>query len=456
MLNDDRRVLPPEPVTSIDEYLERGGGSALGKVLTLPPEEIVDVLKRSGLRGRGGAGFPTGLKWEGMLSAEGDRYFVCNGAEGEPATFKDRWLIRRNPYQVLEGVAIGAFTTGAAGAFIAVKRSFVKEIEALSRAMEEMTERDLLGPVPMSISLGPDEYLFGEEKAMMEVIEGKDPMPRMMPPYMHGLFGEPHKPNPTAVNNVETLYNVPLILSWGPDWFRSVGSEKSPGTMLLTLVGDVRRPGIYEIPLGTPLETFLFDIGGGPLEGHELKALVPGSSHPVITPAHFNTPMDFDSLADIGSGLGTGFTAYDDTACMVRVAHTFSRFLHVESCGQCNPCKLHSATITELLGRIDAGEGTDADLERMVESSIRVTEGQRCYLATAESVLVQSILKQFPGEFAAHLGHPCTLPRELPIPKLTDYDEQTAKFSFDERYRFKQPDWTYADESGSSSAASVL
>jgi NADH:ubiquinone oxidoreductase subunit F (NADH-binding) len=423
-----------------------GGCRALAKALSLPRREIVDVVKSSGLRGRGGGGFPTGLKWEGLLQTEGATYLVCNGAEGEPATFKDRLLIRRNPYQLLEGVAIAAYATGAIAAYVAVKEAFEQEARALDKAMAEMGERDLLGAVPMQLHLGPDEYLFGEEKALMEVLEGKEPMPRMMPPYMHGLFGEPYAPNPTVSNNVETLFNVPPIVEWGPEWFRSVGTERSPGTMVLTLVGDVKRPGVYEVPLGTPLRVFLNDIGGGPRDSRELKAVVPGSSHPVITPALFDTPMDFDALSEAGSGLGTGFTAYDDTACMVRVAHTFSNFLYVESCAQCNPCKLHSGDITDRLARLETGQATEEDLERILEGCNKVTDGQRCYLATAESVLVQSLVKQFIGEFAAHIDSGCPLPREIPLPKLIDFDEAIGRFVYDKRYPLKRPDWTYADE----------
>ena len=402
-------------------------------------------MKSSGLRGRGGGGFPTGAKWEGVLEAEETTYLACNAAEGEPATFKDRMLIRHNPYQLLEGFAIAAFATGATAAYVAVKEAFRQEARALDGAMAAMAERDLLGAVPMHLHLGPDEYLFGEEKALMEVLEGKEPMPRMMPPHMHGLFGEPYAPNPTVTNNVETLFNVPPIVEWGPEWFRSVGTERSPGTMVFTLVGDVALPGVYELPLGTPLRTLLYDFGGGSRNSGEIKAVVPGSSHPVITPALFDVPMDFDSLVDAGSGLGTGFTAYDDTACMVRVAHLFSNFLYVESCAQCNPCKLHSGEITNRLARIEAGEGSEEDLEQILESCQMVTDGQRCYLATAESVLVQSIVKQFVGEFSVHLEGGCPLPREIDLPKLSDFDETSGRFTYDDRYRLKRPDWTYAE-----------
>jgi NADH:ubiquinone oxidoreductase subunit F (NADH-binding) len=249
-----------------------------------------------------------------------------------------------------------------------------------------------------------------------------------------------------VANNVESIFNVPQIVLNGPEWFRSVGTERSPGTMVFTLVGDVQRPGIYELPLGTPLRTLIYDYGGGPHPGHEIKVVLPGSSHAVVTPAHFDTPLDYDSMTEIGSGLGTGFAVFDDTACMVRVAQVYLRFLHIESCGQCNPCKLHSASISGILARIDEGHGREDDVEEILRGSRMVTDGQRCYLATATSLLAQSMVRVFVGEFAAHLEHACSLPREIVLPKLVDFDESTGEFTYDLKYRLKRPDWTYADD----------
>jgi NADH:ubiquinone oxidoreductase subunit F (NADH-binding) len=217
--------------------------------------------------------------------------------------------------------------------------------------------------------------------------------------------------------------------------------------MIFTLVGDVQRPGIYELPLGTPLSTLLEDFGGGPLEGRQFKAALSGASNPVMVPDHFDTPMDFDAMAEIGTGLGSGgFIVYDDSACMVKVAHTYSRFLYVESCAQCIPCKLHSEMITGLLQQIDRGEGTEDHVERILRSCRMVTDGQRCYLSTAESLVVQSIVRVFVGELAAHLEVGCPLPRPISLPKLVEFDETTGHFTFDEKYARKRPNWTYADE----------
>jgi NADH:ubiquinone oxidoreductase subunit F (NADH-binding) len=434
--------------STLDEYIAQGGGDALQIALEVPREDIVQMVKRSGLRGRGGAGFPTGVKWESLRTdPQSPKYLCCNGAEGEPGTFKDRFILRTNPYLLLEGMAIGAYASGADAAFIAVKGRFKREIANLERAHAEMLERGMLGGIPIETKYGPDEYLFGEERALLEVIEGREPMPRILPPYMHGLLAGPTHPYPTIVNNVETMSNIPGIVRHGPDWFREEGTEKSPGTMIFTLVGDVQRPGIYELPLGTPLNDLLWEYGGGPLEGRSFKAVLSGASNPVMVPPHFATPMDFDAMADIGTGLGSGgFIVYDDTACMVKVAATYSRFLHVESCAQCIPCKLHSENITNLLQQVDTGQGTEDHLERILRSCRMVTDGQRCYLSTAESLVVQSIVRVFVGEFAAHLEIGCPLPRPIVLPKLTEFDEDTGVFTFDPTYVRKRPNWTYAPE----------
>lgn len=442
------RVLPEKIIESLDEYIERGGGDALEIALSVPPEEIVDMVKRSGLRGRGGAGFPTGVKWASMRAdPSATKYLCCNGAEGEPATFKDRMLMLRNPYQVFEGVAIAAYAAGANAAFVALKRRFHPQVRAMERALKEMREADMLGPIPIALRFGPDEYLFGEERGLLEVIEGRDPMPRILPPYMQGILSDPLHPFPAIVNNVETLSNVPGIVRNGPEWFRELGTERSPGTMIFTMCGDLQRTGIYELPLGISTHSLLYDICGGPLPGREFKALVPGVSNPVLTPAHFDTPMDYDSMAKVGSGLGSAsFTVYDDTACMVKAAAMFSRFLHIESCGQCVPCKTQSNIITQYLYDLDAGKATRGDLDETLVACNKVTDGNRCYVPQAESVLTQSILRIFVGEVEAHLEMGCPFDRELELPKLVDFDEATGHFTYDDHYSHKRSDWTYDDQ----------
>lgn len=438
--------LLPESPLDMDGYLETGGGEGLAAALKLAPDQVIEEVRRSGLRGRGGAGFPTGTKWRTVREDEHPRKFLAvNGAEGEPGTFKDRWLMRLNPYAVLEGTAIAAYAAGAERAFIGVKAGFEAEIDRLGRAMGEMEEAGILGPTPIQVVPGPDEYLFGEEKALLEVIEGDPPLPRIVPPYMEGLFRSPGEPNPTVVNNVETLANVPFILREGADAFRSVGTEGSPGTMIFTISGDVRRPGVYELPLGRSTYDLVFGVAGGPAEGRKVKAVFPGASSTVLSLEQIDTPLDFDAMREVGSGLGSaGFVVYDDSTCIVRATLTYSRFLYIESCGQCPACKHGTGQITDLLERIDRGEGSEEDLETILARALTVTDAQRCALPTGETLIVQSAVQQFWEEFAAHLGRACESDREIPVPKYVDYDPATG-FTLDERYALKQPDWTYAD-----------
>src|SRR5438094_5439367 len=270
---------------SFEEYVAAGGGRGFERALGAWPEAVIEEVARSGLRGRGGAGFPTGEKWRSVRTVgAGPRFAVCNAAEGEPATFKDRTLLRTNPYQVLEGLAIAAHAVGAERAFVGLKEAFVPETEALARALKEMQAADALGSIPIEIVLGPDLYLFGEETGLEEVIEERPPLPRTVRPFIQGLFATPPNDNPTLVNNVETLANVPHILAEGPGWLRANGTDTSPGTMIFTVCGDVQREGVFELPMGTPFRHLVEDRAGGPAEGRSFKAFFPGSSNTVLVP----------------------------------------------------------------------------------------------------------------------------------------------------------------------------
>jgi len=432
-------------VTSFDEYQEAGGGRGLEVASGATPEAVIEEVTKSGLRGRGGAGFPTGEKWSSIrATGTGTRFAVCNGAEGEPATFKDRALMRANPYQIVEGLAIAGYAVGAERCYIGIKEMFTEEIQAISRALEEMRDADALGGRPFELVLGPDLYLFGEETGLEEVIESRPPLPRIARPFMLGLFASPPKDNPTLVNNVETLANVPRILADGPDWLRSNGTETSPGTMVFTVCGDVRREGVFELPLGTPLRSLVEDRAGGPREGGSVKAIFPGASNTVILPEQIDTPLDFDSMRTAGSSLGAGgFAVFDDTACMVRAAHLYSRFLWVESCAQCPACKFGTGEVTRGLDEIEL-QGRAPDLETILARARSSTDGQKCALPTGESLLMQSVVQVFADEFRAHVGTPCPLPRDLPFHKIVDWNPTMNRFEYDESYAGKRPDWTFA------------
>jgi NADH:ubiquinone oxidoreductase subunit F (NADH-binding) len=438
-------LLGDGPIAGLDDYLAIGGGRALPLARSSGPDAVIAELRRSGLRGRGGAGFPTATKWEAIRSDPcPTRYVVCNAAEGEPGTFKDRWLLRSNPYQVLEGLAVAALAVGAARAVVAVKRTFEREIRILRRAITEMHASGMLGAVPVELVAGPDEYLFGEEKALLEVVEGNDPLPRIFPPYRVGLFAHRGSLNPTLVNNAETLANVPLILREGADRFRSLGTEGSPGTMLFTVSGDVVRPGVYELPMGTPLRELLDGVGGGSSRSGALKAVYAGVSARAIPRERFDTPLDFDSMRAIGSGLGSGgFVAYEESTCLVKATLQFARFLWVESCAQCPACKQGARDIVDALQRIERGVGSQADVQTALAKCGTVTGGSRCALPMGMSLTVGSVLGSFDEEVREHLGRSCPRPRPVALPKLVDFDPETRRFTSDPRYRFKRPDWSY-------------
>jgi NADH:ubiquinone oxidoreductase subunit F (NADH-binding) len=442
-------LLPPEPITSLDEYLATDtGGLGLKRATEIGSVATIAEVAASGLRGRGGAGFPTGRKWQGVADQPGTHhYVVVNGAEGEPGTFKDRALMRANPYQLVEGALIAAFAMQATDVFIGLKARFTEEREAVTRAVAEMQEAGICRDCTVNIVAGPDDYLFGEEKAMLEVIEGKEAKPRLLPPYEHGLFAtapqmgwesgprepghpEPHLANPTLVNNVETISNVPHLLARGADWYRSMGTEESPGTLVTTVVGDVVAPDVGEVEMGTPLAAVIDAVGSGLPEGRTVKAVLPGAANPVVTADHLDVPLTYEHFRAIGSGLGAGgYIVCDDTACMVEVARAFSGFLAVESCGQCPPCKLGSEAITTLLAQVEAGEAAEEEVGAINAWLAKVTDGNRCYLAVQEQVLVASIMRAFAAEVVEHLEHErCPRPRPYTVPKLADLRDGHATY----------------------------
>jgi NADH-quinone oxidoreductase subunit F len=460
-LMDTNLLLPSRPTASLDEYVAAGGGRALQAARERGALWVLEQLERSGLRGRGGAGFPTVTKWRSIVEGGpelGVRYVVANGAEGEPGTFKDHALMRANPYQLLEGLAIAATVVDAREAFVAVKASFQPEIQALERALREMAAAGLLGDAPVSLVGGPEEYLFGEETALLEVVEGNEPMPRWLPPYLHGLFattpqegwsaGVPPADdarvigsNPTLVNNVETLANVPLILGRGADWYRTIGTSRTPGPLICTVVGDVQRAGYGEVEPGTTLRVVIDQLGGGPAPGRMVKAVLSGVSNPVIAGDALDTEVSYEGLEGIGAGLGSaGFIVFDDSRSMLSVARMVSQFLYVESCGQCRACKYGTGEITRRLDALAEGRGT-SNIEIIGQRLRDVTNQNRCFLGEEEQRVISSLLRTFPGDFTADSQG--LEPRvSLPVPKIVDLEDGVA--SYDESQQRKQPDWTYA------------
>lgn len=401
------------------------------------------------MRGRGGAGFPTSVKWQGVYESAASRKFICcNAAEGEPGTFKDRYLMRHNPYQTLEGLMVGVEVVGAESAYFCLKQAFRRESELVHRALDEMRT---LSPLADRIEIveGPDEYLFGEEKAMLEVVEGGLPLPRVFPPRIHGLFGGSYggptdeENNPTVVNNVETLAHVTHILRNGAAWFRELGTEDTPGTMVFSVSGDVRTPVVREAPLGTTLRELIFDVAGGPHPGRSVKAVFPGVANSVITEPQLDAPLGFDSMKVAGSALGSGgFIVYDDSACMVKALELFSRFLYVESCNQCPPCKIGSRGISERLESLLSGEGRPGDIDAMWDATTWVENNRRCYLPTSEALVTTSVLSAFRNEFVDHINGVCRRRHDMLLSKMTDYVESEG-FTYDRQYGRKEPDWSY-------------
>ncbi len=460
-------LLPDEPLTSLDDYVDGfEGGQGLLQARELGAGGVIDTLERSGLRGRGGAGFPTGRKWASIRAGGpevGERYVVANGAEGEPGTFKDRMLMRRNPYQVVEGVAVAAAAVEAAGAYIAVKASFEPEIAALERAVTEMADAGLVGDVPITLVTGPDEYLFGEEKGLLEVIEGEDPLPRLFPPYVYGLFTTspqmgwsagidlsadgPAIPssNPTLVNNVETLATVVPILGHGALWYRGMGTAQSPGVVLCTIVGDTARAGVAEVEMGTGLADVIETIGGGVRAGRRVQAVLSGVANGVVPGDRLDAPVSYEGLEAAGGGLGAaGFIVYDDEADMIAVARAVSRFLYVESCGQCPACKFGTGAVTTVLDKVLAGEGSVHDIEVIAARLETVADSNRCYLPVQEQLVVRSILREFTADLDAYIsGRRPPFEGVVEVPKLHDIVRGVAVY--DERQAHKQPDWTYAE-----------
>ena len=467
----EHRILDPEPVTSLDDYVARGGGRGLEVARRLGPIGVIDHVEASGLRGRGGAGFSTGRKWRTVaenLSALVPPTVVVNAAEGEPGTFKDRAILRANPYRVLEGALVAASAIGADRVVLGLKATFTAELGRVRDAIAEVEAAGWTEGVTLAAVEGPSHYLYGEETGLLEVVAGRQPFPRLAPPFRQGIdvvgdvstvaevtMAGPDNATaapPTLVNNVETLANVPEILAEGPDWYREMGTPESPGTIVCTVTGRTRRHGVAEFPMGTPLRQVLDEVGGGTDPGDRVVAVMSGVANPLLPATLLDTPLSYEAMQAAGAGLGSaGFIVFDETTDLVAVAHGVSRFLAVESCGQCTPCKQDGRTIADRLDRLRRSTGDGHDLDVVVDRLGTVTTGARCYLANQHQLVVESILELFPDQVRAHVdGQAEAAEVELITPILDLVDGRAV---LDHAHLDKQPDWGFADvDSGQSPA----
>jgi NADH-quinone oxidoreductase subunit F len=403
----------------IDNYIRNGGYAALEKAInTLKPEEVTDIVIKSGLRGRGGAGFPTGRKWS-FLPKGIDKpvYLIVNADESEPGTFKDRELMEKEPHQVIEGTLIAAYAIKCKTAFIYIRGEFSYAAKQLSRAIEEARAKGFVGKnilgkgidIEIIIHRGGGAYICGEETALLTSLEGGLGYPRVKPPFpaLSGLYG-----SPTIINNVETLANVPHIINRGADWFMSIGTPKSPGTKIFCLSGHVTKPGNYELPMGVPLRELLYDHGGGVKDGKNLKAVIPGgSSVPMLKPDKIDVHMDFESLAEAGTMLGSaGVIVLDETVCIVHAALNMAQFYQHESCGQCTPCRQGTYWMLAILYRMEHGQGTMEDISTLLDICDNIEGNTICPLGDAAIPPVRSTIKQFRDEYEYHVAHKSCLP----------------------------------------------
>lgn len=398
----------------IETYIKNGGYTAFEKAMnTMKPEDVVEEVIKSGLRGRGGAGFPAGRKWS-FLPKNGKKpiYLCVNADESEPGTFKDRELMEKEPHMVIEGALITAYAINCKTAFIYIRGEFAYAARQLEKAIEEARQKGFIGrnilgkgvDIEIIVHRGGGAYICGEETALMTSLEGNQGYPRIKPPFpaISGLYN-----CPTIINNVETLCNVPHIINRGGEWFASIGTPKSTGTKIFCLSGHVNKPGNYELPMGVPLRELIYEYGGGIKDGRNLKAVIPGgSSVPVLTSNRVDVRMDFESLEEAGTMLGSaGVIVMDETVCMVKAALNMTRFYQHESCGQCTPCRQGTYWMLRILERIEQGQGAMEDLDLLLDICSNIDGNTICPLGDAATPPVRSTLQNFREEYEYHITH---------------------------------------------------
>lgn len=395
----------------IRTYIKAGGYEGLKKALKkYSPEEMIQLVKDSGLRGRGGAGFPAGLKWGFIPKEIFPKYLCCNADEGEPGTFKDRILIEKDPHMLIEGMAITSYAIGAAMSFIYIRGEFEYGAKILEDAISEAYDKGFLGKDifgsgfdhEIIVHRGTGAYICGEETALIESLEGKRGQPRLKPPFpaLAGLYGKP-----TVVNNVETLVCVPHIVMRGADWFAKIGPEKSPGPKLFCISGHVKKPGVYEMPMGTPLLQLIEDCTEGTINNRKIKGVIPGGvTAPLIPPDNLDINMDFDTLAAAGSMLGSGAViVMDETTCMVKVITRITEFFHHESCGKCTPCREGLEWVVQILRRMENGEGREGDVKLLEDMCNMIFGNTFCPLGDGAVMSLRGFIKHFIEEFHYHI-----------------------------------------------------
>ncbi len=406
---------------TLDSYLKHQGYEGLKKALTMTPEAIIDVVKASGLRGRGGAGFPTGMKWQFVdKKVNKPRYICCNADESEPGTFKDHLLMERNPHLLIEGCAIGCYAIGSTVAYIYIRGEFLHVQHILERAIADAYKAGHLGKniygsgfdCDVFMHRGAGAYEAGEETALIESLEGKRAQPRIKPPFpaSAGLYN-----CPTAVNNVETLCNVPPIITRGVEWYTSLGPEKNGGPKLFCVSGHVNTPGVFEADMHVTVRQLIYDYAGGIANGRQLKAVIPGgSSVPILLPNQIDVPASFDALQKAGTLLGSaGMIVMDDTTCMVWVAKNLLHFYRHESCGKCTPCREGGDWLFKILDKIERGEGTMKDIDLLLSVSDNIAGKTLCAFGDAAATPVLTTVKQFRAEYEAHVKEGrCTCPAD--------------------------------------------
>ena len=426
LTREQRRVVLDKAWTvdpkNINEVLAAGGYRALEKIFVdrLSPEQVIEEVKRSGLRGRGGAGFPTGMKWEftrkspsgaGRTAAGTDKYIICNADEGEPGTFKDRLILEGDPHKLIEAMAIAAYAIGAGRGYVYIRGEYGLSIERMQKAIDQAREFNLLGQniletgfcFELEIKKGAGAYVCGEETALIESLEGKRGNPRVKPPYpvSHGLWQKP-----TAVNNVETLANIPAIISNGADWFRSIGTDKCPGTKVFTILGHVAYPGLIETDMGTPLREIIFSFGGGIRGGKKFKAaLLGGAAGVFLSEPQLDVKMDFENLKENKAVLGSGAVlVMDEDTSIVDMLFSIAKFFAHESCGQCSPCRIGTQQILQIIYRIRQGKGRPGDPETMLNLAETMFKSSLCPLGQSLVMPVKSALENFKDEFASAIS----------------------------------------------------